>query len=881
MFDYKPGLEWLQNKSPTRSLGQVAEDCFSPAEVEGIKFEVIRGLTNFYRLQYLVYLPTVDVDKIFSWEQRHSYQLLFDWWTAAFQDDSVPLQYFRQFLARSPIITQTLTTTLSETRPDLFNCIDLHTDALMHAHSPGPSKVDNSSYNSALSALFIHEFLSAQTYNRQRGDQSTLSSLRRNAALEAYCQQVAFESFRGRRINPHLHDVSAESRPRPFICSHQASDPSYPRTVQRGPLIRACSWLDPNASISGKYLSQKDEDDNKLAGWPEYLWDLQKGHAVRTKDLDNNQPDYTAISHTWGRWSDARSGHRLPAETTPKDLFYHIPLNTMKDFNVEKIAEDLHKLKDKVKTEYVWLDLVCLPQGIEGTSLSDRSQQLKNREIARQAWIFRNAKFAIAWLHDVQDLSCLEGIFKLYALSLPHLRLTTEDQEAKEMLVAEALEKVAGPTGLLHPLDSPIDAIGPRESVAEDPRKTRVKATSQSGPTRQASLWFTSLWTLQEACLRPDMCLATANWSIWSLDDDRPVPLNGFLCVDRRTSLPEYSVNAERYRDIKSAKEEASIWELTTGLSQLLELSRADIIRLGDRRYCKERRAEAIMSALGATKWYYLPGSREADLILGKYPLGFVEEVRNLIPGEFFTAYAKVPHADSHDYNRIVGGGFGSEDGNSLVFFYSRTEWGMNGSLLPFSLMGHHYMRHDRTRAQLDVHHSIMSWNFATSGHVGIKKACILSSSTIDDIPRFPKVLTGTVLGFVPGNEMTGAPISRSSAAVAKDMLRERDLHEWTRTRKCEVHLVLVMEKLFKEFQQGDHQWEPAPPGGLHTNSTEELHILKGIVLRAAFDECNNEADFESADGDIKRLVKIGCFDVFFRGTVSLPEAREVHWEVL
>lgn len=878
MFDCNLEFELLQNKSPTRSLGQVAEDCFGPAEVEGVNFEVIRALTNFYRLQYLVYLPIAVVDKIFSWEQRHSYQLLFDWWTAAFQDSSVPLRYFERFLGCSSIIAQTLKTTLSETRPDLFICIGLHTDALMPAHSRVTKELDESPYNSALCALFIHEFLSAQTYNWQREDPSTLSSLRRDAALEAYRQQVSFESIRGRRINPHLHDVSAESRPRPFICSHQASDPSYPRTVQRGPLIRACSWLDPNASISGQCLSRKDEQDNELAGWPEYLWDLQKGHAVRTGDLVNKQPDYTAISHTWGRWSDAQSGHLLPKETTPEDLFYPIPLSTMTDFIVKNIAEDLHKLKEKVKTDYVWLDLVCLPQGIEGTPLSDRSQRLKNREIARQAWIFRNAKFAIAWLHDVQNLSCLEGLFKLYALSLPHLKLTSEDKVAKEKLVAEALEKVVGPTGLLHPLDSTIDAIGHREPILEDPERPRVKATSYSGPTRQASLWFNSLWTLQEVCLRPDMWLATADWSIWSLDNNQPIPLNGFLCVERKASLSSYSDNTEKYGAINAAKDEASIWELNTGLLQLLELSRADIIRLGDRRYCKERRAEAIMSALGATKWFSPPGGREADLILGKYPLSFVEEVRNLIPGEFFSAYAKVPHADPHDYNRVVGGGFEGEDGHGLVALYTRTEFGLNGSLLPFSLMGHHYMRFDRTRAQLDVHRSIMSWKFSTSGHVGITKACILSSSTIDDIPQFPKALNGRTFGFIPGNEMTGAPVSQSSEA----MFRERDLHAWTRTRNCEVHLVLVMEKLFKEFQEGDRQWEFSPPGYVHTDSPQELHILKGIVLRAALDEwCNHEADFKSVDGDPRKLIKIGCFDALFHGTVHLPEARDVHWEVL
>lgn len=879
MFNCHLEFNRLQDESPTRSLGLVAEDCFGPAEMEGVKLEVIRALTNFYRLQYLVSHMTAHVDRIFSWEQRYSYQLLFDWWTAAFQDPAVPLRYFYMVLAQSPIIVRELETTLIQTRPELFACISIHMNALQPGHSRMTTELDESEYNNIMWALFIQEFIFSRAYNRQEENPSM--SLRRSAAREAYRQQVAFESFRGQRINPHLHDMLAESLSTSFICSHQASDTCYSRTVQRGPLMRACSWLDPNASISGQRLSEKDDQDDQLAGWPEYLWDLDKGHAVRTKDLDNKRPEYTAISHTWGRWRDPRSGHLLPAETTPKDLMYHIPLSRLRDFNVENISQDLRKLKEKVNTDYVWLDLVCLPQGIEGTRLSDRSEQLKEREIARQAWIFRNAKFAIAWLHDVQDLSCLEGIFKLYALFLPHLKLASEDEKAKEKLVSEALGKIVGLTGLLHPLDSPIDPIGLGESVAEDSQRHGTTATSGSDQQiRQASLWFTSLWTLQEVCLRPDMWLATANWSIWSWDNNQPIPLNGFLCVKGGTRMPDYVDNAEEYRDFNFAKQETVDWELTTGLNQLLELSRADIIRLGDRRYCERSRAEAIMSALGATTWFSLRGDREKDLILGKYPQSFVEEVRNLIPGDFFTAYAKLPHADAHDFNRVAAGVLERNDGYNLAVFYSY-EFGLDGSLLPFSLMGHRYMRFDRICMQLDVHGSIMSWKLATSGHVGITKACILSSSTIKDIPKSPKVLTGTFLGFIPSsvedeNETTGVRVSPSAEDKVGAMVQERDLHEWTRTRKCEIHLVLVMEKVFKEFHEWNHQVE-APT---ETDEAEELHALKGIVLRAAFERHGKESEPDSANGKHK-LVKIGCFDAVFHGRVNLPEVREVDWEVL
>lgn len=515
-----------------------------------------------------------------------------------------------------------------------------------------------------------------------------------------------------------------------------------------------------------------------------------------------------------------------------------------------------------------------------------------DREIARQGWIFRNATFSVAWLHDVKDLSCLEGFVNLSILFLPHLKLNSDEEGAKkESLLSETLESILGSTFLLHPLDSPLDTLGltRTERSVEDLQRTRIIVTSSDTytPIRQANPWFTSLWTLQEVCLRPDMWLAISDWSICSLNNDQPIPLNGFLSVEKRTLASDLDCSIERYRRIESVKDEIRTWKLSTGLPKLLELSRADIIRLGDRRYCKERRAEAIMSVLGATAWFYLPGDREADLILGKYPLRFVEEVRNLIPGEFFASYSKVPHADSHYFNQVVAGGFDGEDGEGLVRFYSRAGFRLDGSLLPFSLMGHYYMSYDKKwRLQLDVHDSVKSWEFANSGRVRITKACILSSSTIGDIAKDPGVLNGNFLGFSPGSaegehDMT---LGDDSRRIANNMVRERDIHEWTKTRNCELHLVLVMERQSKELggenvSLADNH--AAAPGELHTEAVDDLHVLKSVVLRAASKPCDKTMHNQSAGVKYKQLVKIGCFEALSSDRVNLPEVREVEWVVL
>lgn len=142
---------------------------------------------------------------------------------------------------------------------------------------------------------------------------------------------------------------------------------------------------------------------------------------------------------------------------------------------------------------------------------------LKTREIARQAPIFGNAQIAIAWLHDVQDLSCIEGLFRVLAVSLPQLELSSEQQKTRDHLLTQASEKIVGPTGLFNSEIS----NGRRRYEDSWTAKSTVQAFSGT-EYPEVNHWFTSLWTLQEACLRPDMWLATSNWSFFPLGQRNP-----------------------------------------------------------------------------------------------------------------------------------------------------------------------------------------------------------------------------------------------------------------------------------------------------------------------------------------------------------------------
>jgi hypothetical protein len=90
---------------------------------------------------------------------------------------------------------------------------------------------------------------------------------------------------------------------------------------------------------------------------------------------------YVAISHTWGRW---KTGGWICLPGVP----WRMPHNTQ--FKVE----DLPNLLEKLEYDFVWMDLLTIPQD----ELSDAMIERQKMEIARQAGIFR---LAIAWLNDV------------------------------------------------------------------------------------------------------------------------------------------------------------------------------------------------------------------------------------------------------------------------------------------------------------------------------------------------------------------------------------------------------------------------------------------------------------------------------------------------
>lgn len=875
----------LAAKPVKRSLGMVAEDCFgsvdintAPTETKVHKFvflgiliagdvnkAIIQAFTNWYRLQYIVAVGVAD--RVLSWYQRHSYQLLYDWWIAAFQDPSTILNELNEFIELSETLKSEMDDVkmIDASRRDLWACFNRHKQALSLRGATAAKIYNFSPYNQSLRRLFIIEFLCPSVYKMDEKAQiQSLDYARHTAAKKAYCSQTAAHCFGPLFPEQAPHELSEIRVICPWICSVEASDLSYPRTLGQGPLIRACPWLDPATSTSPRYPYERNNGVEDLDGWPEFLWDIENRCVVFTRYLEEKHPAYIAISHTWGRWQ--KKNHQVIIEG---GLGLPIPQN--EKFNVQELPNALVRLKSEgqnISVDYVWLDLLCIPQvpmekDWDASQSTDMESWLKvqKREIARQGPIFRNAQRAIAWLHDVNDFSCLGAFCEFLSLSYFLEDSDKSTQQQYKSTKDAMLDSISGRrTGLV------VDTTGDEHPV----REYKFKQVSPEVKPYEPTGWFTSLWTLQEICLRPDMWLATAGWDILTIGLNTPIAFNGFLSL-----LTHCAKDLRNEELLKFTMEEIVAWINITGLEDLLQFSIIDILRLGDRRYCLERRAEAIMSAIGVIDWFEKSLESEKHLILGRYPQEFISEVRNHIPGEFFATFAKRPHTDPHDPIQINAIPI-QLNGHDIMRFYSAPAE-VKGSLLPFSEIGHSYYRIPEginyIRLTMDTHDSVCIWNISALGTVNIQQACVLSSNVFNDIIKSPAALPCIFWGFF-----------YRTRGHQKSHIRRVDMHEWTAARKSEIHMVVVMHGTSDQAQLDKNPLKTKKVEFIG-QSGRKGRVVQGIVLRCIKEDSRRTAEKEGktreADGKPQRLVKIGNFYASCPGEIILPETRRVSWEVI
>ncbi|KAJ4245094.1 hypothetical protein NW757_010104 [Fusarium falciforme] len=241
--------------------------------------------------------------------------------------------------------------------------------------------------------------------------------------------------------------------------------------------------------------------------------------------------------------------------------------------------------------------------------------------------------------------------------------------------------------------------------------------------------WFTSLWTLQEICLRPDMLIASRNWNL--------LALNGIpVAFDEIVALDNAIRKAENRNVFPKAVTEVKSLLARTGLSHLASMTHLSILGLCDKRFCLERRAEAIMAVMDATEWFGAAKNdqeREQNLVLGYYPLNFVQEVQRKVGSAAFFQSDTVQPYFAEALKNIVAHPEGID--------------GM-GSLLPFGPgvpKSYHEVVWD---FQVTPHDSVDSWVIEGSGgSVRIPEAVIVSSSERNYDSEMPSMAMAPVVG--------------------------------------------------------------------------------------------------------------------------------------
>jgi hypothetical protein len=222
--------------------------------------------------------------------------------------------------------------------------------------------------------------------------------------------------------------------------------------------------------------------------------------------------------------------------------------------------------------------------------------KVRKDEIGRQATIFINATQAVAWLKEANDWKGLRSV--MCYLSFAFLK----EQTIKERDGPTIDEMLTAFRTLLNDFDLGVC----------NPSDTEIRLDP----------WFESLWALQEVCLRPDMLLYNRHWEPFNVAPTLPATLSDIVALLKST---------QNLVDGKGERLPGSAFVLDwafrfSGMDNLLLMSPTAILSMGYKRYCRRRRAEAIMCAVGVSDWF----SDDHDDVsaTGRYPPAFINAVR-------------------------------------------------------------------------------------------------------------------------------------------------------------------------------------------------------------------------------------------------------------
>lgn len=670
-----------------------------------------------------------------------------------------------------------------------------------HPDFPVEARIDDSIYQHQLSELYAAEFLD---FHDERPEEDPtieyflqlLDLRRRTATRYAISQYIAHVTYQ--------QSNSATSAAPPI----SESTWHYP-----APLFDVCPWLSTPGLGDNPYAGNSDE-------YPHFLWHIASGRTVETALLQRPRPAYTCVSHTWGRW-------RLDAMTDLQGVPWQLPENSI--FGVQQLPAMFKELRSKICTDYLWLDLVCIPQTRDGDL-----GKIAKREISRQAGIFRKSVAALIWFNYVDNWAAENHLLRW--LSFQYLAISTAPGLYDTAHMLDHLRQNS---------ESPIQLLGHpqhRKYLGKEvfpirgflQRCLKLDPRGKGSPQDWTipSPWFSSLWTLQEALFCPHMTLMSREWTALRDASGRPVTmerlmalcqtLNGLMKPVTETLLPVYRGHQTQ---LLPANLDTAYPMSASQLCNLLvdvhfdlstSLSRTAVLVKGNARHCSGRRAEAIMSVLNILEWFDPEAEEpEENLVLGMYPLSFVKETARKLGPDF-----------------LLGRKYIGSPIHSLNYFLGRTR----GSILPFESLdpGRNRGRRGVTMYPVHVyesrwHPACTGWKFLQSGSVEIKRAALLGAFTSTAFDLLVSVRVHVYWQPYPGRyeNLTMVPLS---------------------------HFLQEQPRIYNTFA---------------VMLSKEL----GILLQG----------FRSKSSSYQRLIKVGCFEVRERfGPVSdnddWIESQNIDW---
>lgn len=688
-FSIGPRMLFLLTKEKTEST-----------EVQVGQFEAESPADNWAFTKYL-WNETEKLARLrgfkgyLSTAQYHSFTMLFEWLHSHIESQDV-VQWFQHSL------------------------YDTNTEDLVHECQDDNSHIANEKfrqstlYQKVMADLFRIEFSPAHWVGAEE-DLPGSHELRMTRFRKVdECRRLAWQARTAQRISWKFTSVSW----------NQGVEFSTNCNVFKNPLARMdyCPWLNRDLSRDG---------------FPRYLWNIREKKTVDTVNFPKRER-YTCVSHTWGRWRK-KEWAQIP------NISWRVPLNTR--FDVEALPETFYNMKDRFTTDYIWIDLFCMPQDTSDPHLA----KILTEEIPRQAVIFQNATSCIAWLNYIHHW--VAEYCTIGWLSAKYMELSSQPGMCDVQPLLDAAKHGCTLPLQLTRFEPPTfgrpkwkaKPILWRDRLDKWWRwKRRILPFYHSEP----SDWFSGAWTLQEAYLRPNMVLADEEWNILSDAAGEPISLEELFalvhvvfslgswgtrvlghflieghgienCPIDEVMAVHYDKNFEQQAPPGPRQLEALVAK--THLFSSSVVSRVDPLIQANGRFCtagRSGRAEAIMSSLGITNWFKeKPRVIDNDLVLGMYPLRFLQEAASAIGPDFYTA-----SADSPSFWPVF---------NLLT---RRT-----GSMMPFrhakekkyrisSITTRGTLPYPEPKAQ---HPSVSTWNILKNGSVRITEAVVLGSNRI------------------------------------------------------------------------------------------------------------------------------------------------------